>query len=91
MSIINEIKDWIDTVIFGNKTKTSIVQEEDAPAVAKITTTDPVYEEKRKSSRGKPKKETSPNKGTTKKPKAKKSTGAKKSSKSVKKKTTSNS
>ena len=84
MSIINDIISWIDTVIFGNKTKTSKAQEEDAPAV-------PIYEKKAKSTSGRAKKETSPGEGRTKKPNPKKPAGTKKSSKSIKKKTTSNS
>jgi len=83
MNIINDIINWIDTVIFGNKTKTSKVQEEDAPAV-------PVYGKKAKSTSGRAKKETPSNEGRTKKPKSKKPAGTKKSSKSIKKKTTSN-
>ena len=78
MSIINDIKNWIDTVIFRNKSETPTRQVENAPVVPKYG---------KKAKRNNDKTEAKPKKprGRAKTPRTKKPTGIKKSSKSIKK------
>ena len=78
MSIINDIINWIDTVIFGNKTKTSKVQEEDAPVV-------PIYGKKAKRNNDKTEAKPKKPRGRAKTPRTKTPTGTRKSSKTIKK------
>ena len=89
MSIINDIINWIDTVIFRNKPETSTRQVENAPVVPiygkKAKKNNVKSEAKSKRPHGRAKKETPPNGGSTKKPRTKKPTRIRKSSKSIKK------
>ena len=89
MSIINDIKNWIDTVIFRNKPETSTRQVENAPVVPKYgkkaKRNNDKTEAKPKKPRGRAKKKTPPNGGSVKTLRTKKPTGTRKSSKTIKK------
>ena len=78
MSIINDFKNWIDTVIFRNKPETSTRQVENAPVVPKYG---------KKAKRNNDKTEAKPKKpsGRAKTLRTKKPTGTRKSSKTIKK------
>ena len=78
MSIINDFKNWIDTVIFRNKPETPTRQVENAPVVPKYG---------KKAKRNNDKTEAKPKKprGRAKTPRTKTPTGTRKSSKTIKK------
>ena len=78
MSIINDFKNWIDTVIFRNKPETPTRQVKNAPVV-------PKYGKKAKSNNDKTEAKPKKPSGRAKTPRTKKPTGTRKSSKTIKK------
>ena len=78
MSMINDIINWIDTVIFRNKPETSTRQVENAPVV-------PKYGKKAKRTNDKTEAKPKNPRGRAKTPRTKKPTGTRKSSKTIKK------